>query len=192
MKSGQFKDYILSENPIYIFVFFSIYLGDCDHLEPYPVYLKIQHNINLTIWDKAWPPEIDFLDSYVNLSSYHPIVLDGLTVGHRISKNAKYFANSEWGCIMMFPMDLDLADDYYLMHHSDTNSTMLKCYSIWFGDLKRHYQFSHWSYVFSSHLPVWQRINLIASALITVTGVFGECFKILMCLVQPTINPRLP
>ena len=23
---------------------------------------------------------------------------------------------------MMFPMDLDLADDYYLMHHSDTNS----------------------------------------------------------------------
>ena len=146
-------------------------------------------------------------------------MLDGLTVGHRITKNAKYFANSEWGCIMMFPMDPDLADDYYLMHHSDTNSTMLictpnipmrldmrrkyaqrfpnkysmvKCYSIRLGDLKRHYQFSHWSYVFSSHLPVWQRINLIASALITVTGVFGECFKILMCLVQPTINPRLP
>ena len=103
-------------------------LGDCDHLQPYPVYLETQHiNVNLTSWEKPWPPEIDFLNHYVNLSSYHPIIWEALTFGYRTTKYSKYFYTSEWGCIMMFQYDSDLADDYYLAHYA--NKTMYTTYS---------------------------------------------------------------
>ena len=102
--------------------------GDCNHLEPYPVYSERQHsNLNLTSWNKPWPPEIDWLDSYINLSSYPTIVLEALAVGYRTSKYSKYFYTSEWGCAMIFQLDAELADAYYIEHYASTNDTKYIC-----------------------------------------------------------------
>ena len=171
--------------------------GGCDHLELYPVYSGMQHhNFTLTTWNKPWPPEIDFLNSYVNLSSYHPIILEALTTGFRITKYAKYFSNTEFGCILKFPMDPDLADAYYLEHYSDTNNTvyvctpnipvtphlrrrfvelfpnkysMVMCFVYKLGSIKRLYQQS---------IPINvrndQRIFILVAAVITFIGVGGE------------------
>ena len=177
-------------------------LGDCDHLDPYPVYSETQHhNINLTLLNKPWPPEIDWLNSYVNLSTYHHSVLEALAAGYRTTKYSKYFYTSEWGCIMMFQWDAELTDDYYLEHYADTNNTMyicspripmrpdlrrkyaethpntysmVMCGSYQLGYLKRFYQQRHSSYIFGADYPIQNRIYLIVTAIITITGVFGE------------------
>ena len=122
-------EYIVScfeiKNSLQQNVFLS-YLGDCDHLQPYPIFSDTQY-LNLTSWNKPWRPEIDFLNSYANLSSYHSIVLEALAVGYRVTNYSKYFSSSEWGCILMFPWDPDLADAYYLQHYAHTNNTMYIC-----------------------------------------------------------------
>ena len=183
--------------------------GDCDHLELYAIYSQIQHDINLTIWDKPWPPEIDFLDSYVNLSSYHPIFLEALAVGYRTTKNAKYFYTSEWGCLLMFQYDFDLADQYYLEHYADTNDTMyictpripvrpdlrrkyaethpnrynmVRCDVYQLGYFKRLYQMYHWSYIFSADYPFVALIYDIVIAIISIVGIFGELEYLVSCV----------
>ena len=145
--------------------------------------------------------EIDFLHSYVNLSSYHPIILSGLALGHRITKHAKYLTSSEWGCMLLFQFDSELADQYYLEHYADTNNTMyictpkipvrpdlrrkyaethpnkysmVMCYFYQLGYFKRLYQKYHWSYVFSSEFPVLGHVYHIVVVLICITGTFGE------------------
>ena len=102
--------------------------GDCDHLELYPVYLDMQqHTFNLTTWDKPWPPEIGWLDIYVNLSTLSEEVLEGLFIGYRTAKYANYYSSSTWGCFLMFPMDPDLADAYFTEHYANINKTMVMC-----------------------------------------------------------------
>ena len=155
----------------------------------------------MTTWNKPWPPEIDWLYSYVNLSTYHPIVLEALAVGCRITKHSKYFSSSEWGCILQFPMDPELGDEYYMNHYADTNNTMyictpyipvrldrpkkyvqthphmysmIGCYIYQLGFLKRLYERSHWSYYFSSHFPLDDRLFMVAAVLVVITGIFGE------------------
>ena len=86
-----------------LYLYCLLFSGDCDHLEPYPVYSEVRHKyINLTTWDKPWRPEIDWLNSYVNLSSFHRIVLYGLTLGYRVTKHPKYLSDSEFGCRLVF------------------------------------------------------------------------------------------
>ena len=82
MKTFRKTKLFCGKNNIYRLAFLFLNLGDCDHLEPYPVYSETEHhNFNLTFWNKPWPPEIDWLNSDVNLSTYHPIVLEALAVG---------------------------------------------------------------------------------------------------------------
>ena len=101
------------------------HLGECDHLKPHPIHSKTKYEyFNLTSWNEAWPPEIDWLDSYVNLSSYHPAVLEAITFGFQVTNYSKYFSSFEWGCIIMFQMDPDLADAYYIEHYSNANNTV--------------------------------------------------------------------
>ena len=99
----------------YFSVFCVFNLGECDHLPLYPVYSEqIHQNLNITAWDKTWPLEIDWLNSYVNLSSYPQAALEGLTIGYQTTKYAKYFTSSRWGCVMMFKWDAESVDSYYL------------------------------------------------------------------------------
>ena len=86
-----------------------------------------QRNFNLTSWDKPWIPELDWLNSYINLSTYEDIYLEGLAVGYRITKYAKYFFGTNFGCYLMFPYDADLADGYYMEYYNNTNKSMPLC-----------------------------------------------------------------
>ena len=182
-------------------LFFRSNSGDCDHLEPYPVFSESQNKyVNLTSWNKLWSPEIDWLNSYVNLSYYHPIYLGALANGYRITKHAKYFSHSEWGCVLMFPMDPELGNAYYMKYYANTNHTMIictpyipvrpdkrrkyvetfssrypmvRCFINQLGFLKRAYQSKHWSFIFTKDNPVDIRISLLLSAVVAITGVFG-------------------
>ena len=174
--------------------------GDCDHLDAYPVYSETR-NFNSTSWYKPWPPEIDFLNSYVNLSLYHYTILDAIFIGYKITTFAKYYANSEWGCILMFPWDPDLADAYYLEYYANSNETLVICtphipvrpdlrrkmiefhnniYSMLRCDVHKlgYYKSLHkqrsWSFTVSSNFPLENRIYLIIAYLTSVTGIFGE------------------
>ena len=166
--------------------------GDCDHLEPYPVYSNIHHNVNLTSWDKPWIPELDWLNSYLNLSTYLQNTLEGLAVGYKITKYAKYFTSTRWGCILMFRWDAELADAYYLEHYSNTNKTMVICtphipmetrhfknsmtfcnyYQL--GYLKWLYKQGDLSYILSTSGGVPLLVALVTAGMITIAGMFGE------------------
>ena len=169
-----------------ISAFFLFHLADCDH----PVYSETKHqNVNLTTWNKPWPPEIDWLDSYVNLSSYHPNILELLAVGYKTTENAKYFAFSEWGCIMMFQWDAELADSYYLEHYAGTNDTKYICtpYIPMRPDMRRKYAQTYpdrhsmvrcsiyqLGFIKRRHFPIESRIFVIAAPLVLIIGVVGE------------------
>ena len=181
-------------------LFFVFNSGDCDHLEPYPVYSETQHfNINLTSWNKPWAPEIDWLNSYINLSYYVHFALDALAVGYRTTKYAKYFYSADWGCYMAFPIDAELADAYYLEHFENTNDTkyictptvpmrpdirrkmvetypsgyasLIGCFVYKLGFFKELYKRS---YFFSADYPTEKRIFSTTVSLLAFIGVFGE------------------
>ena len=82
-------------------------------------------NFSLAAWDKPWRSEIDWLDSYVNLSSLSQGILEGLFTGYSLTKDAKYYAYANTGCWMYFDLDLELAKIYY--YYGYTNRTMLIC-----------------------------------------------------------------
>ena len=159
-----------------------------------------QQNINLTTWDKPWPPEIDWLNSYINLSRQDQIYLDSLTVGFRTSKSAKYYPDNRWGCLMIFPIDSDLADAYYLENYVNTNESMALftpyipvypnlyrnkdntltmkylIYCFWYEEawVKAIYHRGDLSYIWSTYGELALRLALVTAALISIIGVFGE------------------
>ena len=161
----------------------------------------MQHKyINLTSWDKPWDPEIDWLNSYVNLSTYYSWELYGLITAYRNTKYSKYYSNTEWGCRLMFPIDPDLADAYYIKYFADTNNTMymcnpriqmnpdlrrkmaethpsryyiIRCSVYQLGLLKHFYTKNYWGTVFDERFPEFCTY-LVAAVLITIVGIFGE------------------
>ena len=97
-------------------------------MQTYPVYSETQyHNINLSSWNKPWPPEIDWLDSYLNFSSLSDGVLQGLFLGYRLSKRENYFYRGEYDCWIEFKFDIELTQDHYLKYHAHTNKSMFLC-----------------------------------------------------------------
>ena len=69
----------------------------------------MQHNdTSLISSNKPWPLEIDWLDSYVNLSSLSEDVLEGLFIGFRVTKHAKYLTQSHTECWMEFHFEVNL------------------------------------------------------------------------------------
>ena len=126
--------------------------------------------------------------------------LEGLAVGYKITKYAKFFTSARWGCILIFRWDAELADAYYLEHYANTNKTMVICtphipmeanhfknkaktktmnsmivcnyYQL--GYLKWLYKQRDWSYIWNTSGGVPLRVALVAAGMITITGVFGE------------------
>ena len=172
--------------------------GECNHLELYPVYSEKQNNnFNQTSWNKPWPREIDWLDKSINLSTLSKDVLSGLFTGYRVTKYAKYYSSSVWECFLMFPLDPDLADAYYLRHYASTNKTMLMCtpyfpvgkvqqyaarvlsltacFNYELGMLEAWYERGKWSYVWDTFGGFPLVMSLSIAAVITVSGLFGKC-----------------
>ena len=185
-----------------LIVLFVYVLGDCDHLAPYPVYSETHHqDINLSTGDKPWLPEIDWLKSYVNLSSYNLAILQFLAIGYKTTKHSKFFSNSEWGCMLKFAMDPELADAYFLKHFAYINYTvyiciphipvrpdmrrkyvqrfpdrysMVRCYVYELGFVEHVFKQTYWSYIFSDYFPLHQRIIMLTQTVVAMIGVFGE------------------
>ena len=111
---------------ILVFNEIHFYSGDCDHLKPYPVYSE-QGNINLTSWNKPWAPELDWLDSYVNLSSHPQSTLDGLFTAYTLTTYSKYYYGTRSGCFVQFPIDYKLTYAYYSKHYENTNESLYLC-----------------------------------------------------------------
>ena len=172
--------------------------GNCDHLDPFPVYSETQHhNFNLTSWDKPWSPEIDWMNSYVNLSSFSEELLEGLFVGYRLSKRKKYFFQGENGCWMEFKFDIELTQAHYLKYYADTNKSMLlctpyipmrpdvfeawtkrdnslvRCYNYYLGLLEKLYRQGKFKYVWNSGtLAMYLAVS--AAILIILSGLIGK------------------
>ena len=165
------------------------------------MYSEMQlQNFSLTTWDKPWIPELDWLNPYLNLSMYEDRRLDGLAVGYKITKYARYQFSSYWGCILSFRWDVELADAYYFEHYANTNETMplcspfipmqpdlfirqyrmytkyslLFCGSYWPGLLKEIYQQGDLSYIWNTSGGVPLRIALVVAAIIIITGGLGK------------------
>ena len=179
-------------------LFFSLYSGDCDHLEPYPQYSETKnHNINLTLWNKPWPPEIDWLDSYVDLSSYSQRKLDGIFTAYKLTKYSKYYWGSRSGCFIQFPIDYKLTYAYYSEHYENTNKSLYMCtpsfparrdllqkYAKTFKPIVCFYYVreifeaafrgGEWGFIWSTYGGPALVTALSAAALITVTGLIGQ------------------
>ena len=81
----------------------------------------------MTSWNKPWPPEIDWFDPYLNLSSLSQKMIDGIILGDKLKKNTLYRTDSYWGRLVIWTMNPQLADQYYFQHYTNTNRTMFVC-----------------------------------------------------------------
>ena len=156
-----------------------------------------EDKINLTSWNKPWPLEIDWLDSYVNLSSFSEDVLEGLFVGYRLSKRKKYFFQGENGCWMEFKFGIQLTQEYYLKYYAHTNKSMLLCtpyipmrpdvfeawtkrdnslvwcYNYYPGLLGKMYRRGTFRYVWNSE-TLAMYLAVLAAIVIIVSGLIGN------------------
>ena len=174
---------------------------DCDHLGKYPVYSEThQYTNNITVWDKPWSPEIDWLDSYVNLSSQPPYVLEGLFLGYKVTKHPKYFFQSHTGCWLRFKFDIELTQSHYLEYYANGTNPMLlctpnvpmrpdvvpkrtwieqhdpsvSCFYYHLGILEVVYGEAHRSYIWTNERLGLSLVFSVA-VLIGVTGIIGRC-----------------
>ena len=177
--------------------FFPFDAGDCDHLEKYPVYSEMQRNFNFTSWNKPWPPEIDWMNSYVNLSSVPLNILEGLFLGFRVTKHPKYFYQSHTGCWLRFKYDIELTQSHYLEHYANTSSPMLLCtpnvpmrpdtfrdwtenhnallgcFNYYLGVLEVKYGESNWNYIWT-HETLGLSLAFAAAMVIFLSGIIGK------------------
>ena len=171
-------------------------------MEPYPVYSETQLNdTNLTRWNKPWPPEINWLDFYVNLSSLSEDVLEGLFIGFTVTKHAKYLIQSHTGCWMEFHFDVNLTKAHYMKHYANKNKTMILCrpnvpmrpdvYRDWtehhyslisciqyeLGALEELYGQGNWIYIWKSDKKLELSIAFSTAMLIILLGLVGKYNK---------------
>ena len=86
----------------------------------------------------------------------------------------KYYANTNltmYMCTPRIPVRPDMHRKYAQMY-PDTYS-MIRCYVVQPGFLKRGYEFGHWQHIFLNLSVEW-RIILIVETVIAIIGVFGE------------------
>ena len=139
---------------------------------------------------------INWFDKSMNLSTLSKDVLAELFTGYRVTKYRKYYSSSDWGCFLMFPLDSDLADAYFLEHYANRNKTMLMCtpyfqivkeqqyvvkvfsmivcFNYKLGMLKAWFERVKWRCVWDTFGGFPIVMSLSVAAVITLSGVFGK------------------
>ena len=84
-------------------------------------------NVTVTSWNKPWPPEIDWFDPYLNLTSLSKKMIDGIILGDKLKKNTLYRTDSYWGRLVIWTMNPELSDEHYFQHYANKNRTMFVC-----------------------------------------------------------------
>ena len=161
------------------------------------MYSEMQHNINLTTWNKPWSPDIDWMNSLFNLSSLPANIVEGLFLGFRLTKHPKYFFQSHTGCWLRFKYDIELTQSHYLEHYANTSSPMLLCtpnvpmrpdtfrdwtenqnpllgcFNYYLGVLEVKYGESNWNYIWT-HETLGLSLAFAAAMVIFLSGIIGE------------------
>ena len=140
----------------------------------------------MNIWNKPWPPEIDWLDPYFNLSALSQDIVDGMTLGYKFSKYIPNDTSISFEWLATIRINHDLADSYYIKHYLNLNKTMFMCvpyfgkwnFVIAYGwidfqnyTLGKFKGRGDWSYIFSG---VRLKLALSAVGFIAITGLFGK------------------
>ena len=162
----------------------------------------------MEIWNKPWPPEINWLDPYFNLSAVSQEIIDGIALGNRFTKFIRNASSSRFGWYAAIKINHDLADSYYIQHYMNTNKTMFVCVPI-FGRMNlmiayyprefwansRNYTLGifksreDWSYIFSdAYGGVRLKLALSAVGVIAATGLFGKFGRGSYCQYKVSVS----
>ena len=160
----------------------------------------IHHNNSVALWDKPWPPEIDRLDQYLNLSYLPPKIIDGIILGDKLKEDVKYFKDYKWGYMVMFKINAALADAYYVENYASANKTMFLCtpsfptntYLLKGSGIRRSRRLANcgkyrmgmfegqcdkwrdWGYIWKTFGGLPLLAAMVAVTVITLTGLLGE------------------
>ena len=82
---------------------------------------------SVTTWVYPWPPQMHWLDHYMNLSSLLPLELDGLILGDRLKTEISNRSNADLGWVVTFILNGDFLDAYYYKHYANNTESMVIC-----------------------------------------------------------------
>ena len=83
---------------------------------------------SVTTWGHPWPPQIHWLDPYLNLSSYSQEIIDGIVLGDKLKKEIRNYSHSLFGWIIDIRADGDLTDAHYNKYYANNTENMFICY----------------------------------------------------------------
>ena len=72
---------------------------------------------SVTTWEYPWPPQIHWLDEYLNLSSFLPIHIEGLILGDKLKLRILNESHPNFGWMVSWKLNADI--DYWM--HTITN-----------------------------------------------------------------------
>ena len=157
-------------------------------------------NITMATWNKPWPPEIDWMDPYLNFSSLPKETIEKLIVGDKMKTKIVYQENRKWGRRVDYYFTAEHSDAYYREHYASRNETLVLCYPYFPVrlDLYRSYVAANqqilycfiykqgmfkewlreeqgdWSYIWSTFGGLHLITALSVVGLITFTGLQGD------------------
>ena len=68
---------------------------------------------SLATWGHPWPPQIHWLNPYINLSSFSEDIMDAIVLGDKLKKEIHNYSDSYFGWVVILRIDAELADAYY-------------------------------------------------------------------------------
>ena len=85
---------------------------------------------HVTTWGYPWPPQIHWLDPYLNLSSFSQEIIDAIVLGDKLKKEIRNYSDSYYGYLIDFRTDGDLADAYYNKYYANSTEKHANVYAI--------------------------------------------------------------
>ena len=157
------------------------------------------NTFSVTTWEYLWPPNLHYLDEYLNLSSFLPIHIEGLILGDKLK--AEYFNDSDpnFGWKVLWLLDADKLDEYYYKHYANNTESMILCtpfftrkhgntpvngffklhfvlcYNYTPGGLDNMLRLSDWEYMWKTNKYPMSAMFSLAAA-VFIAGLFGKTF----------------
>ena len=151
---------------------------------------------SMTTWKYPWPPQIHWLDPYINLSSYSQEIINGIVLGDKLKKEIRNWTSSFYGWVIDFRADGDLTDAHYNKYYMNSTQNMFICHPTFAQFMKKserprtnlelarcvnytagmwdwQKRKAQWKYMWK-HLKHPMTSMFALAGVVTITGVFGE------------------
>ena len=158
--------------------------------------VTVINKYNSTSWDHPWPEHIHWLDPYLNLSSFPQEIIDAIVLGDKLAREILNQTLYDYGYMISFRTDSDLADAHYKKYYANSTENMLVCapwFPILLSKVPEHmtkldlaYCFNYtlgmldwrnrkgqWKYMWTTFKYKMTSMFVLAGA-VCITGVFGE------------------